>query len=381
MTRWGKLLAALLLCVVGVAPASADVWSDYLSGRDLYRKKEYAAAYPLLLRAAQAGDARAQFWIGEMNRTGEYPHLDGKGAALWYRKAADQGHAPAQMALAMMLHRGVDIPLDRIGAYRWATVGAERMDGKLGERAAALAGAYGASLSEAEREPAKQEAAAWTPRITRLPAGFVTALVLWHGTGFFLNTSGTLLTNAHVAYMCPRLIVYYGDGAAQGTVTNIDFWADLATVQTDLKPSSVARFAGEVRPKVGTPIAIVGYPAQRTAVRRPLRLSGTVLDSTPAQGNVPWFQTSVPIHSGLSGSPALDQTRRVIGIAHAVPDAQKNESPSQFKEGQAAVIGVDSIHRFLRMTKTPFVEADSARSPAKGNSASQDFTAFMQCSG
>ena len=64
------------------------------------------------------------------------------------------------------------------------------------------------------------------------------------GTGFFLNTSGMLLTNQHVVYPCQRLIVSYGDREIDGILLDVDFGADLATVQTDLKPSSFARFAG-----------------------------------------------------------------------------------------------------------------------------------------
>lgn len=368
-----RIAAALFLVAASVALARADVWSDYLDGAQLYNKKEYAAAYPVLLRAAQAGDARAQYMIAQMYQAG-HPVKPDATAAEWYRKAADQGHPVAQMALAMLLHRGTELPVDRFAAYQWASLAADRMDGQLRETALILAGAMANFLTEAERERARAAVAAWRPHLARVDGGSTGPVrVLWTGTGFFVNATGTLLTNAHVAYLCPQLVVFDGDSPVEGAVLNVDFGADLATVQTGLRRSSVARFAGQLRPKPGIPITVVGYALKRTTVRRPLSSAGTILDASPAGGNVPWYQTSVPIYPGQSGAPVLDETGQVIGVARGVFDGRTDDSSQH-----TIIVGAESIHRFLRMTKTSFEKADVDSSARPASPA--DFTALLQCS-
>ena len=40
-------------------------------------------------------------------------------AVKWYRKAADQGHAEAQINLGVMYDRGMGVPENSIRAYVW----------------------------------------------------------------------------------------------------------------------------------------------------------------------------------------------------------------------------------------------------------------------
>ena len=65
------------------------------------------------LRAAEQGDAAAQFNLGRM-----YESIDLAEAAKWYRLAAEQGHAGAQSELCRI--RPVVPPRCRAGARRGA---------------------------------------------------------------------------------------------------------------------------------------------------------------------------------------------------------------------------------------------------------------------
>src|ERR1700730_4540558 len=92
---------------------SADPWScvgcpgavEYAEAMKSFatRKVEYdacAAAYPHLIKAAEAGHVGAFLHLGNC-RTYNYPGLptDWKQALAWYRKAADQGNAEGQYRL------------------------------------------------------------------------------------------------------------------------------------------------------------------------------------------------------------------------------------------------------------------------------------------
>lgn len=56
---------------------------------------------------ARAGDARAQYRLGECLQFGDgVPSADERGAVYWYEKAAAQGHVPARNNLANLHLRG-----------------------------------------------------------------------------------------------------------------------------------------------------------------------------------------------------------------------------------------------------------------------------------
>jgi S1-C subfamily serine protease len=377
-----KVAGALLVGVV-VAFASAPVSADYLKGVQFYAKKEYKDAYEELLPEAEAGHAVAQFIIAVMYDVGQYVKKDGKVAAPWYRKASEQGHPDAQYRFAVMLYEGVDVPLDREAAYQWAALAADRLSGPRQEGAATFAKEIAALLSTAQLERAKAAVAAWRPRVATADGKSAGPLRPFRvGTGFFLNASGTLLTNEHVVHACQRIVVSYGDKTIVGVLLDVDFGADLATVQTDLKPSSFARFTSDRRPKADTPVTVIGYAVTRTKSRDALTSSGTVLNASAARGNAAWFQTSVPIYRGQSGSPALDPTGQVVGAARGVSEGQPDDALRKTADGQAEVVGVDSISRFLGRTKTPFEKASSDHAaPSTIPASASDFIVLLECWG
>ena len=50
---------------------------------------------------------------------GEGVAKDGKEAAAWFRRAADQGHAKAQFILGLMYYRGEGVAKDEQEAAAW----------------------------------------------------------------------------------------------------------------------------------------------------------------------------------------------------------------------------------------------------------------------
>jgi hypothetical protein len=74
-----------------------------------------------LREAAEAGDPEACFQLGLRHRVGG-PHLpkDDLGAALWFRKAAEAGHAGAMQAMAEAYLGGHGVIRDPREAARWA---------------------------------------------------------------------------------------------------------------------------------------------------------------------------------------------------------------------------------------------------------------------
>ena len=71
------------------------------------------------LKAAQAGDARAQNTVGVMYRTGRRTTPDYAKALGWFRKAADQGYVPARTNLGLCYLRGQGVAQDFAQAMAW----------------------------------------------------------------------------------------------------------------------------------------------------------------------------------------------------------------------------------------------------------------------
>ncbi len=77
-------------------------------------------------RAAEMGDARAQFELGMIYDLGEEVPQDSAEAVRWFRKAADQGNAKGQFSLGIMYARGRGVPRDYAEAASWYRQAAEQ---------------------------------------------------------------------------------------------------------------------------------------------------------------------------------------------------------------------------------------------------------------
>ena len=75
-------------------------------GKAAFERGEEAAAFAIWKPLAEEDDAQAQFWLGQMYDLGRGVGKDFKQAAIWYRRAADQGLPVAQHNLARMYETG-----------------------------------------------------------------------------------------------------------------------------------------------------------------------------------------------------------------------------------------------------------------------------------
>ena len=94
-----------LLCVLGLMVSVA-----FAESIDETRKK------------AEAGDAIAQFNLGNMYRKGDGVPKDSAEAVKWYRKAAEQGDAEARNNLGVMYYSGDGVPKDLVQAHVWFNI-------------------------------------------------------------------------------------------------------------------------------------------------------------------------------------------------------------------------------------------------------------------
>ena len=152
------------------------------------------------------------------------------------------------------------------------------------------------------------------------------------GTGFVVDTGGTLVTNAHVVGSSSTVQVQFADDeTAQARVAGVDRSSDLAvlTVDTDdtgplheleLADSDGVR-TGQLAVAIGSPF---GLP--QTATAGIVSGTGRHIQAPDGFQIDRVIQTDAPINPGNSGGPLLDARGRVIGVNSQIATGGSNGS-------------------------------------------------------
>ncbi len=150
-------------------------------------------------------------------------------------------------------------------------------------------------------------------------------LLRGQGSGFIIDNTGNILTNAHVVNGADRVVVTLKDGRSfDAIVEGVDEVTDLAVVKIDDGEDDVlpvATLGDSDRVEVGDWAIAVGNP---------LGLDNTVtlgivstLKRTSSSVGIPgkrleFIQTDAAINPGNSGGPLVNQRGEVIGINTAI---------------------------------------------------------------
>ncbi|EGJ35707.1 trypsin-like serine protease, partial [Moorena producens 3L] len=172
------------------------------------------------------------------------------------------------------------------------------------------------------------------------------------GSGFIIDNSGILLTNAHVVEGADKVTVTLKDGRKfNGQVKGVDEFTDLAVVKINGTSLPIVSLGDSSQVQVGDWAIAVGNP---------LGLDNTVtlgivstIGRSSAQAGIPdkrldFIQTDAAINPGNSGGPLLNATGEVIGIntairanamgiGFAIPINKVKEISNKLAQGQKVV--------------------------------------------
>jgi TPR repeat protein len=152
----------LLLTVALAAPAQGGIDAPQALPQDSAATESLR---PWLARALD-GDPIAQYRVGRAFALEASGREDFVQAALWYRKAAEQGVAAAEQELAILYQKGVGVERDYVEAYLWYSLAADNFTPGLNrEQALELRDMMAAfmapeDLAEARRRLAEMQAGA-----------------------------------------------------------------------------------------------------------------------------------------------------------------------------------------------------------------------------
>lgn len=164
----------------------------YARGSMLFDQGNWEDAMPLILEAANMGNADAQNHLGVDYRLGEGVPKDPQQGIAWYRKAVAQNHPKAQTNLGLVYKNGVDIPKDLNEAFRLIFLAAEQgfakaqtnmgifyEEGEAVEQDYAMAAMWYQKAADQGFAPAQHSLGCLYSQGLGVPLDFVKAKYLW----------------------------------------------------------------------------------------------------------------------------------------------------------------------------------------------------------
>jgi putative serine protease PepD len=138
------------------------------------------------------------------------------------------------------------------------------------------------------------------------------------GTGFVVDSDGTVVTNAHVVGNASSVEVEFADDeTARAAVAGVDASSDLAVLKVETnRPLKALQLADSSTVRPGQLAVAIGSPFGLSQTVTSGIVSGTGRHIQAPDGfqidSV--IQTDAPINPGNSGGPLLDATGKVIGV-------------------------------------------------------------------
>lgn len=135
------------------------------------------------------------------------------------------------------------------------------------------------------------------------------------GTGFYINSSGQIVTAQHVVRDCLMLEVQSKGDRQVAFVSAESKILDLAVLDTDLDTASTASLPAVERSSIlGLPVFTTGFPLAGILSENPSLTIGNISSAGGLKGAKGQFQFTAPIQPGNSGGAIVDYSGNLVGV-------------------------------------------------------------------
>jgi S1-C subfamily serine protease len=145
------------------------------------------------------------------------------------------------------------------------------------------------------------------------------------GSGFVIDESGDILTNAHVVEGATKVTVDLGDKTYDAKIVGRDTSSDVALLKVGADKSALhpLGFGNSSELQVGDPVVAIGNPfgLDRTVTTGIVSALQRKIEAPNGFSIEHVIQTDAAINPGNSGGPLLDGRGRVIGINSQIATA------------------------------------------------------------
>ncbi len=153
-----QIAACFVVALALAAPAPA---ASFGAGAAAFSRQNFNAAAVIFGPLAEAGNPRAQFYLGFMYETGRGVPQDYLTAAYWYRRAANQGESTSQYRLGLLFDKGQGVVQDYIEAHKWLNIAAAHAPPATRDYCARLRDAIATKMTRGEIGTARVLALQW----------------------------------------------------------------------------------------------------------------------------------------------------------------------------------------------------------------------------
>jgi serine protease Do len=138
------------------------------------------------------------------------------------------------------------------------------------------------------------------------------------GTGFYVSSSGIVLTNAHVVEGCTLIDV----GGHEAKILEVSNDFDLALLSSQIDENTPYATFSPSPAELNSDVTVVGYPL--TGILGGLNVTrGAVSSLKGIGGDIANMQISAPVQPGNSGGPIVNEKGQVVGVVVSKLDAEK----------------------------------------------------------
>ncbi len=136
------------------------------------------------------------------------------------------------------------------------------------------------------------------------------------GSGFVVDGSGAVLTNAHVINHCKSIIIKAMSAPPVAAIVDgVDPKNDLAILRAMGAIGEPAHFRIQSQPgTLGESVGVIGFPLAGILSSEPKATFGQINSVAGINNDYTLLQISAPVQPGNSGGPVLDASGLVIGV-------------------------------------------------------------------
>ena len=139
------------------------------------------------------------------------------------------------------------------------------------------------------------------------------------GSGFFISSTGYIVTNNHVVEDADTITAHTADGREyKAHLVGRDPATDIAVVKVDGGPFPFVDFEDSAKPRVGDWVVAVGNPFGLGGTATAGIVSALGREDVADSPLLDYMQIDAPINRGNSGGPTFDTAGRVVGVNTAI---------------------------------------------------------------
>ncbi|MFT5449676.1 MAG: S1-C subfamily serine protease, partial [Gammaproteobacteria bacterium] len=133
-----------------------------------------------------------------------------------------------------------------------------------------------------------------------------------HGTGFVVDSTGYVLTNAHVVGDADTVIVKLAEREHRARVLRVRKKRDVALLKFESVTPLATLALARAQAKTGTSVSVIGTPLSESLNHTVTR--GIISAQRKSEDEQSYYQTDAAVNPGNSGGPAFNDAGEVIGI-------------------------------------------------------------------